>query len=150
MGTAKKQTNKKPKKLPQVLTVNEQNDWEGTPTNAVLHNSFHLQQNHKLWFGFISCAFQIASSQKTAVLLLKATQATRTNLSLNWNKHIKWKASYKKKRKLLKVKIKHQGAFRQVRLPFAENTFPPQELLGSTLKLDPLLHYPRPSSCSHT
>lgn len=48
----------------------------------------------------------------------------------------------KKKKKLLKVKIKHQGAFRQGKLPFAENTFPPQELLGSTLKLDPLLHHP--------
>lgn len=46
-------------------------------------------------------------------------------------------------KKLLKAKIKPQVAFRQEKLPFTENThntFLPQELLGTTLKLDPVLH----------
>lgn len=103
----------------------------------------------------ILCAFQTASGQKTTIQLLKATQATHISRKSELKKILNTKQIkipqqkhklffLKKKTKLLKDKIKYQVAFRQKKkLPYAENTqntFPPQELLGTTLKLDPLLH----------
>lgn len=61
------------------------------------HNSFHLQQNHKLNFFvfFILRAFQTASGQKTTIQLLTATQAM----------HISRKSELKKKSKPQKIEI---------------------------------------------
>lgn len=117
------------------------------------HSSFHFQQNHTLRFVFHFMCLQTASGQKTTVQLLKATQAACIKLSLNWNKSLEQKIATKKSHsraltiffKPLNAKIKLQVAFRWGKLSFADNTqktFPPQELLGTTLKLDPLLPYP--------
>lgn len=124
------------------------------------HNSFHFQKNHTLRFVFHFMCLQTASGQKTAVQLLKATQAACIKLSLNWNKSLKQQIATKKSHsralffffKPLNAKIKLQVDFRWgklIRWQHSKDISSPGAV-GNNFEVGPPTPLSRPSSCSHS